>query len=59
MCGGAIISDFIGAKRDRNVAAKQLWSELDPFSDLLGFDYSATATSKQQPSLPVVSDKKG
>ncbi|CAJ1963331.1 unnamed protein product [Sphenostylis stenocarpa] len=59
MCGGAIISDFIGVKRDRKLAAQQLWSELDPFSDFLGFDSSATtATSKSQPPLPVISDKK-
>ncbi|WJX27792.1 hypothetical protein P8452_16575 [Trifolium repens] len=31
MCGGAIISDFIGVKRDRD-----LWFELDPSVDLLG-----------------------
>lgn len=59
MCGGAIISDFIGVKRDRNVAAEQLWSELDPFSDLLGFDATTITTSKRQPPFPVISDKKG
>ncbi|XP_014499146.1 ethylene-responsive transcription factor RAP2-3 [Vigna radiata var. radiata] len=58
MCGGAIISDFIGVKRDRNVAAEQLWSELDPFSDLLGFDATTITTSKRQPPFPVISDKK-
>ena len=55
MCGGAIISDFIGVKRGRNLAAQELWSELDPFSDLLGFD-TTTTTTTNQPPLP---DKKG
>ena len=54
MCGGAIISDFIGVKRGRNLAAQELWSELDPFSDLLGFD-TTTTTTTNQPPLP---DKK-
>ncbi|KAK7303750.1 hypothetical protein RJT34_14664 [Clitoria ternatea] len=44
MCGGAIISDFIGVKRGRNVAVQDLWSELDPLSDLLGFDTTTTTT---------------
>ncbi|XP_020238523.1 ethylene-responsive transcription factor ERF098 [Cajanus cajan] len=54
MCGGAIISDFIGVKRGRNLAAQDLWSELDPFADLLAFD---TATSKRQPPLPKIQHK--
>lgn len=33
MCGGAIISDFIAAKRGRNLTTQDLWSELD--ADLL------------------------
>lgn len=53
MCGGAIISDFIGVKRGRNLAAHELWSELDPFSDLLGFD-----TKAQQPPQHNIPDKK-
>ncbi|KAK7329488.1 hypothetical protein VNO77_23658 [Canavalia gladiata] len=53
MCGGAIISDFIGVKRGRKLAAQDFWSELDPFSDLLGFD-----TSKDQPTLPPIPHKK-
>nr|ACM79120.1 ethylene-responsive factor 2 [Halimodendron halodendron] len=48
MCGGAIISDFIGVKGGRKVAPQDFWSELDPYSDLLGFDVT-TATSKQSP----------
>lgn len=55
MCGGAIISDFIGVKRRRNLAAQDLWSELDPFSDLLGFD-AKTTSSKHTPT-PVPSDQ--
>ncbi|CAK7333304.1 unnamed protein product [Dovyalis caffra] len=39
MCGGAIISDFVAVKRGRRLAAEDLWSELDAFSDFLGFDY--------------------
>lgn len=63
MCGGAIISDFIGVKRGRKLAPQDLWSEIDPYSDLLGFD-ATTATSKQSPPpLPFqfdeISDKKG
>ncbi|KAG4990470.1 hypothetical protein JHK87_023927 [Glycine soja] len=55
MCGGAIISDFIGVKRGRNLAAQELWSELDPFSDFLGFH---TTNSKNQPPLQKIPDKK-
>ncbi|GMI70286.1 RELATED TO AP2 3, ethylene-responsive element binding protein, ETHYLENE RESPONSE FACTOR 72 [Hibiscus trionum] len=40
MCGGAIISDFIAVKRGRKLTARDLWSELDTFSDLLGLGYS-------------------
>ncbi|OWM71199.1 ethylene-responsive transcription factor RAP2-3 [Punica granatum] len=37
MCGGAIISGFIEAKRGRRLTSEVLWSELDPdFSGLLG-----------------------
>jgi len=50
MCGGAIISDFIGVKRDRD-----LWFELDPSVDLLGLGGGAAAfntpTSKDLPPL--------
>ncbi|XP_061349227.1 ethylene-responsive transcription factor RAP2-3 [Gastrolobium bilobum] len=51
MCGGAIISDFIDVnlKRSRRFTPENLWSELDTFSDLVGFD--ATSSSKHQPSL--------
>ncbi|KAM5568903.1 hypothetical protein ABKV19_016428 [Rosa sericea] len=41
MCGGAIISDFIEAKRGRKLTAEDLWSELDTISDLLGLDSSS------------------
>ncbi|KAK7246363.1 hypothetical protein RIF29_41230 [Crotalaria pallida] len=51
MCGGAIISDFIGVKRGRNVATQDLWAELDPLSDLLGFDATTPTSKDQQPSL--------
>ncbi|KAL5713166.1 hypothetical protein ACHQM5_015269 [Ranunculus cassubicifolius] len=37
MCGGAIISDIIAAKRGRNLTTQELLSELD--TDLLGFDF--------------------
>ncbi|KAK7363544.1 hypothetical protein VNO77_05690 [Canavalia gladiata] len=58
MCGGAIISDFIDVnlKCGRKLTTQDLWSELDPFSDLLGFD--ATSSSKPQPSLPLFPNKK-
>ncbi len=42
MCGGAIISDFIDAKRRRKLTREDLWSELDTISDLLSLD-SASA----------------
>ncbi|PON88232.1 AP2/ERF transcription factor [Trema orientale] len=47
MCGGAIISDFVAVKRGRKLTPKDLWSELDTISDLLGIDhgYSSNATS--------------
>lgn len=38
MCGGAIISDLIAAKRGRKLTKEDLWSELDTISDLLGLD---------------------
>jgi len=41
MCGGAIISGFIEAKRGRKLTAEDLWSELDTFSDLLGLASSS------------------
>ncbi|XVE65580.1 hypothetical protein DITRI_Ditri08aG0011300 [Diplodiscus trichospermus] len=37
MCGGEIISGLIAVNRGRKLTA-DLWSELDTFSDLLGFD---------------------
>ncbi|KAL5097945.1 hypothetical protein RYX36_002272 [Vicia faba] len=47
MCGGAIISDFIGVKRDRD-----LWFELDPSVDLLGLGAATnTPTPKDLPPL--------
>ncbi|KAL6293095.1 hypothetical protein ACE6H2_001237 [Prunus campanulata] len=42
MCGGAIISDFISAKRGRTLTAEDLWSEFDTISDLLGLDHSSS-----------------
>ncbi|KAK4786522.1 hypothetical protein SAY86_010355 [Trapa natans] len=43
MCGGAIISDFIEAKRGRPQTADELWSELDPaFAILLGMPNSTS-----------------
>ncbi|KAI9122796.1 hypothetical protein K1719_005685 [Acacia pycnantha] len=60
MCGGAIISDFISVKRGRNLTAGDLWSELDPFSDLLGFDTTASSAKSQPPQkLPQVPINKG
>lgn len=39
MCGGAIISDLIAAKRGRrNLTTQDLWSQLD--ADLLNFPHS-------------------
>lgn len=55
MCGGAIISDIIGVKRGRKLATQDLWAELDPLSDLLGFD---AATTKDQPPPPTHFDQK-
>lgn len=43
MCGGAIISDLIEAKRGRKLTAEDLWSELDTISDLLGLDSSSSS----------------
>nr|AFX83951.1 AP2/ERF super family protein [Hevea brasiliensis] len=47
MCGGAIISDFVAVKRSRRMAAVDLWSELDPFSDFLSLDYPNNANKEQ------------
>ncbi|KAE9594939.1 hypothetical protein Lal_00041217 [Lupinus albus] len=49
MCGGAIISDFIGVKRGRNLVTQDLWAELDPLSDFLGFDANTLTSNDQQP----------
>ncbi|CAL0309279.1 unnamed protein product [Lupinus luteus] len=49
MCGGAIISDFIGVKRARNLATQDLWAELDPHTDLIGFDATNPTSKDQQP----------
>lgn len=62
MCGGAIISDFVSVKRGRDLTAGDLWSELDPFSDLFGFD-AKDASNKSQPTqnirqVPVNKEKK-
>ncbi|XP_027332783.1 ethylene-responsive transcription factor RAP2-3-like [Abrus precatorius] len=53
MCGGAIISDFIDTnlKCGRKLTTHHLCSELDPFSDLLGFD--TASSSKHHPKLPL------
>ncbi|XP_054804872.1 ethylene-responsive transcription factor RAP2-3-like isoform X2 [Prosopis cineraria] len=60
MCGGAIISDFIAVKRGRKLTAGDFWSELDPFSDLLGFDINAGSAKNQTPrKLPQVPISKG
>ncbi|XP_028751626.1 ethylene-responsive transcription factor RAP2-3 [Neltuma alba] len=60
MCGGAIISDFIAVKRGRKLTAGDLWSELDPFSDLLGFDAHAGSAKNHPPQkLPQVPFNKG
>nr|QNI23862.1 AP2/ERF transcription factor [Camptotheca acuminata] len=40
MCGGAIISELIPARRGRKLTTQDLWSELDTISGLLGFDYT-------------------
>ncbi|XP_022138601.1 ethylene-responsive transcription factor RAP2-3-like [Momordica charantia] len=48
MCGGAIISDFIEKKRSRKFSNGDLWSEIDPFSDLLGLDFSSVKSEKPQ-----------
>lgn len=46
MCGGAIISDFIERKRTRKLSNESLWSHIDPFSDLLGLNYSPVKSEK-------------
>lgn len=55
MCGGAIISDFIGVN---SAGRKNFWSELDAYSDLLGLGSTATATTATS-KPPPLSDKKG
>ncbi|KAL8162835.1 hypothetical protein V2J09_014324 [Rumex salicifolius] len=51
MCGGAIISDFIAAKRSRQLTTQDLWSELDA-SDFFGFsgvgDENITAGAEEK-----------
>ncbi|KAK9933853.1 hypothetical protein M0R45_021027 [Rubus argutus] len=48
MCGGAIISGLIEAKRGRKLTAEDLWSELDTISDLLGLDSSSSSQFSAQ-----------
>ncbi|XP_068332832.1 ethylene-responsive transcription factor RAP2-3-like isoform X1 [Pyrus communis] len=57
MCGGAIISDFIAAKRGRKLTVQDLWSDLDTISDLLGIDYS-NSINKQPENHKVVQKPK-
>ncbi|EXC23293.1 Ethylene-responsive transcription factor [Morus notabilis] len=56
MCGGAIISGFVAAKRGRKLSPEELWSELDTFSDLLGLDdsynYSKVTKTKDHTTAP-------
>ncbi|KAF7837790.1 Ethylene-responsive transcription factor RAP2-3 [Senna tora] len=62
MCGGAIISDFIGVRRGRKLTAADLWSELDPLSDLLGFDTNSSSsrpTAQFHQNLPQFPTNKG
>ncbi|MED6112615.1 hypothetical protein PIB30_063177 [Stylosanthes scabra] len=54
MCGGAIISDFIGVKRGRKLLSQELWAELDPFADFLSFD-AAIPNNKDHPPPPPLS----
>ncbi|XP_021721564.1 ethylene-responsive transcription factor RAP2-3-like [Chenopodium quinoa] len=50
MCGGAIISDLIAAKRGRNLTTHDLWSELD--ADLLtSFPPKSNSSCSSQPAL--------
>lgn len=56
MCGGAIISGFIAAKRGRKLTKEDLWSELDTISDLLGLD-SANGGDDFNPSENRVAPK--
>ncbi|GFZ13974.1 integrase-type DNA-binding superfamily protein [Actinidia rufa] len=39
MCGGAIISDFVPDYHRRKLTTRDVWSELDPFSDFSGLDH--------------------
>lgn len=48
MCGGAIISDFISAKRGRTLTAEDLWTEFDTISDLLGLDHSSSSNNNNK-----------
>ncbi|KAL9686716.1 hypothetical protein QQ045_031109 [Rhodiola kirilowii] len=55
MCGGAVISSFISGHGGRNVNTHDLWHQLDPSSDLFGFNSttnrkSPIAASDQNPS---------
>ncbi|KAI4345373.1 hypothetical protein L6164_012503 [Bauhinia variegata] len=39
MCGGAIISDYVSGDKDcRRLTTRDLWSQIDPFSNNFGFD---------------------
>ncbi|XP_057957898.1 ethylene-responsive transcription factor RAP2-3 [Malania oleifera] len=48
MCGGAIISDFVVDKSRRRLTARELWSKIDTFSDLLGLDATGSNGSSKQ-----------
>lgn len=49
MCGGAIISDLIAAKRGRNLSTQDLWSELD--ADLLSSHSLSSSPKSNSTSL--------
>nr|WFI63220.1 ERF-B2-4 protin [Morus alba] len=56
MCGGAIISGYVAAKRGRKLSPEELWWELDTFSDLLGLDdsynYSKVTKTEDHTTAP-------
>uniref|UniRef100_A0A7N0UIC9 AP2/ERF domain-containing protein n=1 Tax=Kalanchoe fedtschenkoi TaxID=63787 RepID=A0A7N0UIC9_KALFE len=46
MCGGAVISSLIGSNRGPNLITHDLWHQLDPSSDIFGFN---SATKSKTP----------
>ena len=57
MCGGAIISDFVPDHHRRKLTTRDLWLELDPFSDFSGMDHHGIENRSNESNNKTTSPK--